>query len=94
MTKIEAEKELAELEGTSPKWFCPAINGICTKACINFIAPFITNIKGNRIASVEKDDFEVMGFVCGNAEFIGHASVMYCPGCGYEILVGRDGGYR
>jgi hypothetical protein len=93
MTKIEAERKLKKLEDSSPKWFCPSINGICTKACINFIDPFIANIKGNKIAAVEENDFEIMGFVCGNAQFLGHASILYCPNCDSEILMGRDGGH-
>jgi hypothetical protein len=91
MTKNEAEIKLKELEDSSPKWFCPAINGICTKACVNFIGPFMENIKGKKITAVEENDFEVMGFVCGNAQFLGHSSVLYCPNCGSEILMGRDG---
>jgi len=92
MTKIEAEMELKKLEDDSPKWFCPAINNTCTRACINFIEPFISNIDGKTITAVEDEEFEVIGFVCGNASFLGHASVMYCPSCGSEIISGRDGG--
>ena len=89
MTKIEAKKELEKLRQKRPTWFCPLIKDTCVKNCINFIRPFIIDNGKNNINDVNADIFEVVGFVCSNAEFIGHTSIIVCDKCGAEIFVGK-----
>jgi len=89
MTKIEVEKEIKRLNSVDPEWFCPLLNATCRKDCINFTKPFIFNIDGKTINDVKEDSFEVAGFVCSNAQYLGHLSVIYCHNCGAEIIAGR-----
>ena len=77
MTRQEAEVESKELNNVDPKWFCPLINGICKSDCINFIPAYVEEIerKSNGMLHDAKDDnFQVVGYVCSNAMFLGPMS--------------------
>jgi hypothetical protein len=74
MTRIEAEAEAKELNKVDPKWFCPLINAMCRKDCINFVAGYVQEIERKSkgmLHDIADDNFEVSGFVCSNAAFIG-----------------------
>lgn len=75
MTRKEAEKQAKELNETDPKWFCPLINGMCRKDCINFVLAFVDspNISPMGIHDAKDDSFGVEGYVCSNAQFIGNS---------------------
>ena len=93
MTKIEAEAEVERLQKRQPKWFCPLIKDTCTKTCVNFVKPVIINRNGNSLTSVDEDEWDVAGYICANAMYIGNSSVVYCGNCGTEILMGRGDDY-
>jgi hypothetical protein len=79
MTKKEAEKDAKDLNSRDPQWFCPMINAMCRKDCVNFVSAFVeSNVKttnGKRksltLHTVDDEDFYVEGFCCSNAAFIG-----------------------
>lgn len=42
MTRKEAEKKAHEINmDSNPPWFCPLINAMCRKDCVNFISAFV-----------------------------------------------------
>lgn len=79
MMRKEAEKQMRELNETEPKWFCPMINAMCRKDCINFVLAYVDSpkISPMGIHDVKNDSFDVEGFQCSNAMFIG-TSVNIC----------------
>lgn len=48
MTRKEAEAEARELNKREPQWFCPLINGLCNKACVNFMPAFVESREKRR----------------------------------------------
>ena len=75
MTRKETEIAAKKLNEREPPWFCPLINGQCKKDCINFMPAFVesTNKESNGMLHDAKDDnFDVQGFICSNAMFIGN----------------------
>ena len=75
MTRKEAEIAAKKLNEREPQWFCPLINAQCKKDCINFMLAFVesANKESNGMLHDAKDDsFDVEGFICSNAMFIGN----------------------
>jgi len=88
MTRKEADEEAKRInEESKPSWFCPMINDICRKDCVNFMPAFSESTdrasngkrKSVTLHKVDDDAFTVEGFVCTNAMFIGDAFPM-CGG--------------
>lgn len=82
MTRQEAEKEAKKLNEVDPQWFCPLINNMCRKDCVNFILAYVKNENEeatNMLHDTKDDDFTVEGFVCSNPMFIG-PDMMMCGG--------------
>ena len=77
MTRIEAEKLAKELNEKDPQWFCPLIKDNCRSDCVNFMSAFVTEKepKKGMLHDVKDDNFEVDGFVCTCASFIGDVLV-------------------
>lgn len=74
MTRKEAEHDAQKLNKTEPKWFCPLIKDDCNKRCVNFENAYVINKdeKANQmISDVNADTFEVRGYMCSNASFVG-----------------------
>jgi len=73
MTRAEAEKLVDERNQQDPDWFCPLINGDCTKRCVNFSNAFVTSRTEGKgmLHDIKDTDFEVLGFVCTNHQFTG-----------------------
>lgn len=82
MTRQEAEKEAKKLNEVDPQWFCPLINSMCRKDCVNFILAYVTSVnkKTNMLHNAKDDDFTVEGFVCSNAMFITPDGMLSCEG--------------
>ena len=78
MTRKEAEAEAKELNAVDPKWFCPLINALCRKDCVNFMPAFVESDERDKngkrksvsLHTVDDEDFYVDGFSCTNAMFI------------------------
>ena len=74
MTRQEAEKLAGDLNKKEPQWFCPLINGVCRKDCINFILAFVDSKNEEprgMLHDVKDEDFVVNGDVCSNGMFLG-----------------------
>jgi len=80
MTRKEAEKQAHEINTEAhPPWFCPLINAMCRKDCVNFVSAFVekdeTNENKGFLHDINDDSFKVDGFRCSNAMFINPESV-------------------
>ena len=73
MTRKEAEQLAKDLNATNPKWFCPLINNMCRKDCVNFVPAMVEEVEKkntNFLHDVNDNNFTTTGFCCSNAMFI------------------------
>jgi len=75
MTRKDAEIDAKELNKVDPKWFCPLIVSMCRKDCINFVPAYVQEIEhksNGMLHDINDNNFEVVGHVCSNYQFIGN----------------------
>ena len=76
MTRAEAEKLVDERNQQDPDWFCPLINGKCRADCVNFSPAYVSSAtermgKRGMLHDIKDDNFELFGYYCTNAAFVG-----------------------